>query len=172
MSDHDHEGHECSVCSMEGTLEERKARYWEGLNEKIAKYGHAVIGVIGGNDSFFYTIGADEFGAEMIVFGSLDGQAILNDLVEKMKERGGRFEDGEVVKLGDGTAKFGVKLIRASFKKAAGKYTFQANRYWQEKGMQEYSIIEVLVPDKNGVYPDEPGCSPPYSNQPLLLETN
>jgi hypothetical protein len=78
-----------------------------------------------------------------------------------MIDRGQGFADGECVDLG---GKFPVKIIIAD-QRAQRDYTIQASQYF---GSDDYAVQQVLMPDRNGYFPDNPQCQPPYSTFPIL----
>ena len=45
------------------------------------------------------------------------------------------------------------------------EYAIQIEQYF---GHNDYPIMQVLIPDRNGKYADEPGCEPPFSDFPVL----
>jgi hypothetical protein len=71
------------------------------------------------------------------------------------------FEDGQIVLLPG--AHLPVKIIRAN--DTARTYALQAGRYF---GHNDYPIMQVLIPDRAGKFPDEAGCQPPFSDIPVL----
>src|SRR5262245_55499012 len=89
-----------------------------GVNEQLHKdietdvreCGRSVL-CIGGEEDlppFAYTIGNSLVDLpELLIIGTREG-ALLNDLSEKMLDRGRAFDDGELVNLG---GKFPVKII-------------------------------------------------------------
>jgi hypothetical protein len=129
----------------------------------IAEYGRTVICVAGEADSlpFAYTIGNWTQGLpELLVIGTARG-GFLNDLSRKLIERGRAFQDGQLVGLG---GKKPVKIINAN-QDAQESYTIQAGNYF---GTDDYPVQQVLIPDRNGRFPIDPECLPPYSNFPVL----
>jgi len=87
--------------------------------------------------------------------------APLNDLSQQLMERGIAFEEGELVNLG---GKFPVKIVTAD-QRAQRDYTIQAGQFL---GTEDYVVQQALIPDRNGRFPDEPECQPPYSTIPVL----
>jgi hypothetical protein len=86
---------------------------------------------------------------------------VLDDLSQTMIERGSAFADGELVKLG---GKYPFKIIDAD-QRAHDEYTIQAGQYHDT---EDYRVQQVLIPDRNGRYPDDPECQQPYATVPVL----
>jgi Domain of unknown function (DUF4262) len=80
---------------------------------------------------------------------------------DMMIERGAPFADGELVNPG---GKFPAKIVNAS-RRAQDDYTIQAGQHF---GHEDYRVLQVLIPDRNGRFPDDPECQPPYSVIPVL----
>lgn len=121
------------------------------VQEHIDKCGQHLFGV-GGNPPFIYTIGNANHGLpELLIIGPFhfnDTGLLLNMLGAKMRETGeplsGEFSFG---------GQFPVKVREAS-EAAKSEWTIQAGQYL---GHENYSVLQVLLCDKNGVYPGEPG---------------
>src|SRR5438034_11618292 len=102
-----------------------------------------------GRPSFAYTIGNWLAKLpELLIIGTTKG-SVLNDLSQKMIERGSAFDDGEIVSLG---GRFPVKIINAD-ERAQRDYTIQAGQYL---GGEYYTVQQVLACDRNGRFPDHP----------------
>ena len=86
----------------------------------------------------------------------------LNDLSEMMIAAGEPFEDGQLVRIEN--VRTPVKLVRASHV-AKDEYTIQVGEYF---GGGDYEVMQVLIPDREGKYPGEAGCKPPFSEIPVL----
>ena len=136
--------------------------------EHIARQGRSIIGVCScaGDEGFpfSYTIGNYIKGLpELLIIGS--GSApYLNDLSRLMIAAGKPFEDGEMIHLLMLTLP--LKMIRASAI-AQEEYTIQAGQYF---GHENYAVMQAVLPDKEGRFPGEEGCQPPYSLFPILRE--
>ena len=138
-------------------------RLQKNTEKDVQRCGRSVLCIYGEEDSppFAYTIGNWLIGLpELLIIGTTDG-ALLNDLSQKLIERHAAFEDGELVNLG---GKFPVKIVTAD-ERAQREYTFQASWY---HGTDDYAVQQVLIPDRNGHFPDDPACQLPYSTAPLL----
>src|SRR5262245_12591297 len=116
---------------------------FEGFRRKTAddieKHGRTVIGVfpVKGskdpiNEAFIYSIGNAERGLpELLVVGSFEMGFVVNRLSEIMIERGGKFEDGELVSLG---GEHSVCVVDAADSVKAN-YTVQATNW---HGSEDY----------------------------------
>jgi Domain of unknown function (DUF4262) len=132
----------------------------------IARTGRSIVAVFGGegNDEFpfAYTIGNYLKGLpELLVIGTYEA-GFLNDLSRLMVSRGAAFGDGQMVTMMG--ARQPVKLIRAG-NVARTEYAVQAGEHF---GHDDYSIMQVLISDKEGQFPGEKGCQEPYSRVPVL----
>jgi hypothetical protein len=133
------------------------------IDRDIQKYGRSIIGVGGEGDdpSFAYTIGNWKAGLpELLVIGTRQA-GFLNDLSEQMLDRGAAFANNELVSLG---GRYPLKAVIAN-KTARDRYTVQAGEHF---GTEGYALLQMLLADRNGVFPDEPGCMQPYSQMPVL----
>lgn len=107
------------------------------------------------NECFSYSIGNYPKMPELLCVGLLDAQT-LNVLSGIMLERGRRFDDGEIVSLG---AAVPICVVEAD-ESVKQRYTFQATAW---HGSEDYSVMQVVAPDKAGRFPWQAGCEPPYS---------
>ena len=138
-------------------------RVGENVENDIRRCGRSVLCIVAEADarSFAYTIGNWIVGLpELLIIGTAKG-ALLNDLSQMMIARGAAFADGELVNLG---GKYPAKIIDADQRAQAG-YTIQAGQY---HGHEHYRVQQVLMPDRNGRFPDDPECQRPYSTLPVL----
>jgi hypothetical protein len=139
--------------------------FYDRIDRDIKQYGRSIIGVGSGDDGalpFAYTIGNQlQALPELLIIGMMKA-GFLNDLSQIMIDARGTFANGQLVRI-DG-ARLPVKVIRAN-KTAYTEYTVQAGRYF---GHDDYPIMQVLMPDRDGKFPDEAGCQPPYSDVPIL----
>jgi hypothetical protein len=134
--------------------------------DNIERTGRALVGVFPGdpssdpvNDAFVYTIGnGDRNLPELLIVGLYDDEYILNALSKMMLERGKPFEDGELVEMG-GKCPACVVDAAESVKK---RYTIQATSYHRAK-RQKYRVMQVVLPDREGLFPWQRGCANPYS---------
>jgi hypothetical protein len=132
------------------------------VREHIARTGRSVLGV-GADPAFTYTIGNHLAGKpELIVFGinPEDAQGLLNEI----SNRADAAELGTTVEVIDLGGKFPVRAIPCP-DWAKAEYSIQAGRYLRTEA---YRLVQLLVCDPTGRFPDEPGCAPPYGNVPVL----
>ena len=111
-------------------------------------------------ENFIYTIGNRERGLPdllvLIPCGPFEAYAhVLNILGSMQAERGTPFSNGELV---DYTAKFPALIIKAS-PVARDEYTVQAGQYYDT---EDYEVLQVLFPDPQGIYPNDPHCDSIY----------
>jgi hypothetical protein len=115
---------------------------------------------------FCYTIGNQEKQLpELLVIGNFKpGHMcdLLNILSEKMIENASAYKDGELVDLGGEYP----MLIHTASKEAHNKYTFQAGQFYNN---EDYKVMQVVLPDKKGIYPPDPRCHKDYQ-VPVLRE--
>jgi hypothetical protein len=145
-------------------------QFYANIDRHIATLGRSILGVMGEGEhlGFSYTIGNHKADLpELLVIGLEPRTAgqLLNWMSDEMKKRGQSFENGELVNWG-GEGKLALKFVRAG-RKARDEYTIQATRYLET---EDYGLMQILVPDTEGRYPDEPGCAPPYGTVPVLTE--
>lgn len=128
--------------------------------EKIEKHGQALICVLAGEGEnsppFIYTIGNAVRGLpELLLIGplrpELSGQA-LSELGEKMRRDGKPLAEGLV----DIEWSFPFKVRKAG-PRAKDDYTNLAGQYL---GREDYEVLQVMICDKEGRYPGDPGCAP------------
>jgi len=147
-----------------------------GIGTNIAIYGRQIIGVFPTeNDppdtpSFYYTIGHREKGIPdlLMIVPNIPPESahrVLTAVAELQSSRyfpnpGQPFEEGELVSIG---GKFPVKIVQPDAR-ARSEYTIQAGQFY---GTEEYPVLQVLLCDYSGMFPDEPGCQPPW-NIPVL----
>jgi hypothetical protein len=132
-----------------------------GIARDIKRAGRFVMCVGGDENSppFAYTIGNTIAGLpELLMIGDVGVAYLLHDLSQKMLERDTAFDEGELVSLG---GKFPVKIINASTIGAWDDFTSQATKHF---GHDDYAVQQVLIPDRSGRFPGDPGCAPPYSD--------
>ena len=137
------------------------------MQDNITNSGRTLFGVFPDedsadplNDAFTYSVGNGLAGLpELLVVGLFDGmQWPLNELSRLMVERGRKFDDGELVSLGEGALP--VCLVDAG-EEVKERYTVQATNFFE--GERNYQVMQVVLPDKDGRFPWQPGCAAPYS---------
>jgi hypothetical protein len=137
--------------------------------EFIIKYGQFIQGVFATVDEpdfvpFMYTIGNHEKGLpELLIVGKFVSPPVaglLNYLGAKM-----RADGGLPIGLVDVGAKCPIKIAPATNVHVGDDYTIQVGQYY---GTEDYQVLQVIAPDPQGRFPGDPGCMPPYSQQPNL----
>ena len=123
----------------------------------IAKHKRIVMAIPGNkkNPSFFYTIGNQEKNIpELLLLGNFEPDSItaaLNALSDLLVERGKPFDEGELINLG---GEHSVAVWNTQ-PKVHHEYTVQAGQFY---GNEDYEVQQVVIPDKNGRWPDNPLC--------------
>lgn len=143
--------------------------FYEAVKRNIATKGQHLQLVFPTQDQdvlpFIYTIGNYERDLpELFVIGACS-QAfaeILNELCEKMRERGRAFDNGELVNLG---GKYPLKMVDVPME-VCEDFTLQVGRYYHVK---DYRVQQVVVCDLQGRFPGDPGCASPYDLQTKYL---
>lgn len=141
------------------------------VSRNIATHGQHLVQVLLTEEDpddalpFIYTIGNHERGLpELLVVGHADDDHmwILNFLGDLQRSRGKPFEHGELVSLG-GTLP--VKVMEAGPIGREG-YAVQVGVYYRT---QDFRVMQVLLCDPAGRYPDDPECDEDYRKpQPVL----
>jgi hypothetical protein len=117
---------------------------------------------------FAYTIGNHKAGLPELLLIRESGEfvvRILNILGELQRERGSGFRHGELV---DFTARLPCRVVDAG-STGRTEYAVQAGVYYRT---ESFEVRQILLPDREGRYPGDPGCEPPYSEQPVLTATH
>ena len=136
------------------------------IDKNIRLHGRFVFSVFAAEDiyadwPFSYSVGNTLKGLpELLVLGLIDNWTI-NVLSELMIDRGGPFTDSEIVSLGGPRP---VKLYHAA-DEVKDLYTIQAGQYF---GARPYSVMQVIVPDREGRFAGDPGCDRPYCEVPIF----
>lgn len=126
----------------------------------VKSHGQSVVqvGGDGPHPSFNYTIGNALVGLpELLLVGSIHPMMglALNHLGQKMRDDKKPLEEG-LVDIG---WTFPFKVRKAS-PKAKTEYTIQAGRFFDH---EDYEVLQVMICDKDGKYPDDPECAAPYA---------
>ena len=104
--------------------------------------------------AFFYTIGNQEKQLpELLIIGnfkSSDICGILNVLSDYMLEDGA-YKSGDPINLG---GEYPL-LIYSANETAKKDYTVQAGQFYAN---EDYDVMQVILPDKKGIYPPDPKC--------------
>ena len=147
-----------------------RSKFHDKITQDIRRCGRSIIGVFTSDEEdgppFAYTIGNaihpnTAVLPELLVIGTTNA-GWLNNLSQQMIDAGAPFEDGATVLIPG--AHLPVKIIRANGT-ARTEYAIQAGQYF---GTDRYPIMQVLIPDRNGKFPDETGCAAAFSTIPVL----
>jgi hypothetical protein len=145
-------------------------KFRQTTDAMIGRVGRSIVAVFAGEEDdefpFAYTIGNHLKGLpELLAIGTNEA-GFHNKLSQMMIDTGETFGDGRVVSLpsGGAPADLRLKLIRAG-NVARTEYAVQAGEHF---GHDDYSIMQVLISDKDGRFPGEKGCQEPYSRVPVL----
>jgi hypothetical protein len=148
-------------------------QFYDETTANVERDGRTIIGVFPceGDDGFpfAYTIGnainltnPNRYQLpELLVIGTANA-GFLNVLSQMMIDADAPFEDGAIVLMPG--ARLPVKVIAANGA-ARTEYAIQAGEYF---GRDDYPIMQVLMPDRSGRFPDEAGCAAPFSALPVL----
>jgi hypothetical protein len=138
--------------------------FYKRQKSHIEKYGRSIVGVFADEDeqdvinhTFSYTIGNTIKGMpELLVFG-IAQSSLLNHLSELMIKRDRGFKNNEIIDIG---GKHPTCAIDADDEEVKKEFTIQAGRYL---GHEFYRVQQIVIPDKNGLFPWQVGCAEPYS---------
>jgi hypothetical protein len=151
-------------------IEKLWAQLRRQITEKIAESGQCVQVVYRteheppDKQPFMYTIGNYHLGLPELLVVDTDKAIIagvLNRLGKMQRDRRKAFADEEIVSIG---GKFPVRIVDAGAIGRTKFATFVGIFY----GTQNYDVMQVVLPDTQGRWPDTPGCDLPYSRQPIL----
>jgi hypothetical protein len=130
------------------------------IASNIAKHGHMVMGVGAGRDSFFYSIGLAEARLpELLVTAPLrfeDGTLTINRVAAQLRKRERPFDEGQELDID-----FSVKVRIHNPTDMAfvrDEFTIQAGQYFHR---EDYAVQQILLPDRHGVWPGQPGHAMP-----------
>ncbi|MBX2800820.1 MAG: DUF4262 domain-containing protein [Myxococcales bacterium] len=134
------------------------------IEDKVRQFGWARLGVDDADPPFTYTIGlmSTHDHAELIVLGTRSefGGAVLATLHERIAQ-GERFEEPGIH---DGILKRGYRIeIRTVHPTQHMFYLGYAIGHVRERGLPELRAVQVVLPDRQGVLPGEPGCDPNWA---------
>jgi hypothetical protein len=134
----------------------------ENMDRHIAEYGVSILTVSGGAYPYSYTIGMTERGRhEMLVLGLTqeDAMYVLNTLSVLPD-----LQPGNTVTLVGG---FEVKLVLVD-DALANQYAIQAYRHYRDRLEKVKGVLQVLIPDDKGVFPDDPKCHRKFRGAQML----
>lgn len=149
-------------------------QYYRKVGSIIQRHGWMVQGVFATEQTpgFSYSIGMlDLFGFEFLVFALPPAlaQRIINDLGQDLREYK-ELKVGEPLDTSrwlNGTFPFRPVQCNTANPVLYEEYVRQAAVWHEKKG---FPVIQLLLPDANGVLPDEPGFDEAYMGirQPRL----
>src|SRR5688572_25274034 len=157
---------------MSGPPNEEQDAYEQNLLKDVERVGWSLVAVPADEHgpSFVYSIGMMQTlnHPEIIVFG-LD-LTLMSNVVNDMGDqiRGGRrFE--EPVLYEDVLERFACKVLPV-MKRHHEEYLGYAMWHRRHVGkIGTLQVVQLIWPDKSGLFPDEPGCHPAVvERQPLL----
>ena len=130
-------------------------RFASRIRDDITQMGRHVIGV-GGEPSFTYTIGHLFVGKpDLIMVGTSPQIAttIFNHIGSNLElsERLVHLNEGDLLDIG---GQFPLK-IHVCGARVRAEYTVQAGQFYR---MESYKVLQLIVPDMTGRYPDDPEC--------------
>lgn len=146
----------------------REPGFSRWLKKTIKQEGFGIINVFTEADErgkcvlhlwFHYTVGNHGVGLPEIlaIGGDQRMSRPLTDVTKNMRERGVAFANGELVNLG---GKYPVKMINVNCPEVYDLYTCAVSGYYNT---ESYSVQQMLVPDRDGRYPDDPQCAEPFA---------
>jgi hypothetical protein len=128
------------------------------IRSTIKRCGRQLFGIMD-DPPFIYTIGnALHDLPELLCIGFNDAAAgrLLNAASEMMIECGAAFTDREL--MFSTSWRFPVMAIHAD-PLVKALYTIQAGQFL---GHEDYQVIQIVIPDERGRYPDDPRCQEAY----------
>lgn len=137
--------------------------YYNQVAKHIKEHKYSVTGVIG-EHPFLYTIGFHLQGKPELILLNAPMQAghwLINQIGTKLLS--GELDNiktAEDVQVDVGGGKFPVYLHTVDdLTRVQSFWTIQAGEFL---GTNEYSVLQILVPDANGVSPRADDCNPLY----------
>lgn len=128
------------------------------IEENIRRTGRHLFG-IGGNPTFVYSIGNFYSGLpEFLLIGNVPmhlAGLTVNVASELQKANGRPFAEGLV----DIDFSMPIK-VRNCGPLAKSEFSIQAGQYF---GTEDYPIMQILLPDKQGRYADDAGVEYPFN---------
>jgi hypothetical protein len=119
-------------------------------------------------EPFVYTIGNHEHGMpELLYIGAADDgfSSLLNMLGEMQRRRGKAFADGELVETG---ALYPIRMQDGGLE-ARTDYAVQAGVFY---GTDVFADMQIIIPVRNGRWPEDPACDPAYAGQKILSRSS
>jgi Domain of unknown function (DUF4262) len=134
-------------------------RRW--LKKMIKQHGFGIMDVFDDHSNWFhYTVGNHGVGLPEIlaIGGDQRTSGPLTDLANIMRERKAAFANGELVSLG---GKYPVKVISINCPDVRDLYTCAVGNHFKT---ESYSVQLMMIPDRDGKYPDDAECAEPYAS--------
>jgi hypothetical protein len=134
------------------------------IDAVIASHGRYLQGVFPTGDnpqgaSFIYTIGNHLKNLpEFLCIGRFAPNAMAEGLnvISALQEHHGKpFAEGALIDLG---GQVPVK-VRKCTDAVKSEFTIQAGQYFKS---EDYEVYQMLIPDIDGLYPDDPQCHPSF----------
>jgi hypothetical protein len=113
---------------------------------------------------FMYTIGNHGVGLPELLLIGWDQTSLgryLNILGHIQRERGTAFADEELVNI-EGPSLF--RIVDAG-EIGRTQYATLVRKYYET---EDFEVRQILLCDRQGRWPDTPGCDLPYARQPVL----
>lgn len=142
--------------------------FYAKARRNIRETGRTVV-FVAADPGFAYTIGNSLRDLpELIVFGLSPDDSVLtlNAWSSLMIKRGASFGDGEMVRFDEFSEALPCRATRCDGL-AKLRYSIQISRVFDVDD-RAYDLMQMLIPDKRGVFPDDPRCEPPYAGMPIL----
>lgn len=98
----------------------------------------------------------------LIGFNLRSAAAAVGGVAAKMRERGSPFPDGSLVDFGDAHP---ACLVDVTDVEEARAHMIGAVDYWRGS---PFGIVQIILPDAEGRFPWDPGCSAPHDSMPVL----
>lgn len=152
------------------SIEEFCARFRRQVTDNIAERGQQVQVVHITKDDppdskpFMYTIGNYHLGLPELLIVDTDKRIfvdVLNRLGKLQRDRKRAFADEELVSMG---GRFPLRIVDAGVVGRTEYASFVGIFY----DSQNYEVRQVIIPDTQGRWPDQPGCDLPFARQPIL----
>ncbi|MET2951292.1 DUF4262 domain-containing protein [Vibrio owensii] len=135
------------------------------IKQNIEKTGFHMF-MIQGEVPFFYTVGFIEHGLPELVCTVPVRPDLMHtifwNVYHSWKEHG--YKEGENYEIIEGM----VKFVTVDPDAALADYTIQAGVYYRDTEYDgKHTAVQMLLPDVNGLFPNEPG----YDMQQPLIKT-
>lgn len=141
---------------------------YSDIDKHIAAHGLSVMGVIG---EFSYSIGMHPKGLPdlIITVGDADTcKMIINMVAQKFMATGAY--DGIETELFN----MPLMIVPVDGETMLNDYMIHADNYYSHRGiaMDNYRVYQLVLPDRNGIFPMQTGYESERMPQKLLYEVN